>query len=391
MSVWREDIKKHLATIDWFLVVTVFVTMVYGFLLIKSATNAESGQTKMLVTHIVASILGIICAAVLSKSDYDHITKYSRYLYIAGVVVLALTLLIGSGDEVGNRSWIRVPIPGLGTVGIQPSEIVKIAFILTIANLLNKAKAKETINSPKTILILVLHFAVIFGLILAAGDLGNNLMYGFIFLAMCFASGMSLWYFLAGIFVIVATSPLWWKLLEGYRMDRILVGFNPMLDPDGYGYQPLLSRRAIGSGGLFGAGYQNGYITQKSAAQGGIPVQWTDFIYSAAGEEFGFIGAMLVLLLLTMIIARIFIISRKARNDIGSLICVGVMSMFIIQTLENIGMCLAMLPVIGITLPFFSYGGSSILSSLLGIGVVLSVNSRKNIYYFTRDENIDKF
>jgi rod shape determining protein RodA len=145
--------------------------------------------------------------------------------------------------------------------------------------------------------------------------------------------------------------------------------------------------RAIGSGGLFGAGYQKGYMTQR----GMVPKQWTDFIFSAAGEEFGFIGSLLVLILLTLIIVRLFYISRSARNTVGSLMCFGVMAIFISQTVENIGMCLGLLPVIGITLPFFSYGGSSILGSLLGIGVVLSVNSRKNIYYFTRDENLDKF
>ena len=148
-----------------------------------------------------------------------------------------------------------------------------------------------------------------------------------------------------------------------------------------------MSQRAIGSGGLFGTGYRQGYYTQR----GIIPKQWTDFIYSAAGEEFGFIGAILVLVLLTLIIARIFIISRKARNTPGSLICVGVMAIFIAQTVENIGMCLGLLPVIGITLPFFSYGGSSILSSLLGIGIVLSVKCRTNIYYFTRDEKLDEY
>ncbi|MCL1858680.1 MAG: FtsW/RodA/SpoVE family cell cycle protein [Oscillospiraceae bacterium] len=388
MNVLANDIKKHLATIDWFLVITVFLAMVYGFILIKSATNVvpylnpPQNQLRMIIVHVTAAIIGIAGMFILSKLDYGQLVKYSRYLYIFGVLLLVFTLIFGVGDEVGNRSWLYIPgIP----VGIQPSEFVKIAFILILANLLDKFK--ENLNHIKIILLVILPFAIIFGLILAAGDLGNNLVYAFIFVAMCFAAGVSLWYFLAGIFIFVASSPIWWNLMPYYRQMRIIAGFDPSVDPDEFGFQALRSMRAIGSGGLYGAGYQKGYMTQR----GLVPKQWTDFIYSAAGEEFGFIGAMLVLILLTVIIARIFIISRKARNTSGSLICVGVMSIFIGQTVENVGMCLGKLPVIGITLPFFSYGGSSILSSLLAIGLVLSVNSRKNIYYFTRDENLDRF
>jgi rod shape determining protein RodA len=385
MNTWTNDIKKHLALIDWFLVITVLLAMAYGFVLINSATNAIPGQTTMLVTHAAAIVLGIICMFMLSKSDYNHILRYAKYLYIFSAAALIITLAVGVGDEVGNRSWIRVPVPGWGTVGFQPSEIIKIVFILTLAKHLDTIK--EDINNPKNILLLLAHFLIFFALILTAGDLGNNLIYACVFMAMCFAAGMSAWYFLAGAFILTASSPLLWNLMPDYRQDRILAGFTPEIDPLGYGYQALMSQRAIGTGGLFGTGYQQGFYTQNAL----IPKQWTDFIYSAAGEEFGFVGALLVIILLTLIIVRIYLISRTARNTSGSLICVGVMAIFIAQTVENIGMCLAMLPVIGITLPFFSYGGSSILSSCLGIGIVLSVNCRKNIFYFTRDESLDKF
>ena len=386
MSVWANDVKKHLATIDWVLVITVLLSTAYGFILIISATNVKGGsaQFRILVVQIAAAVIGIVCMFILSKSDYNHIGKYWKYLYAFGVVILIITFVFGKGDETGNRAWIRVPVGGI-TVGIQPSEIVKITFILTFSRHLDSIK--ENINKPKNILLLGLHFLVIFFLVMIEGDLGTALVYIVIFLAMCFAAGVSLWYFLGGIFIMVASSPLLWTLMGEYQRKRILVGFNPELDPLDKGFQALVSRRAIGSGGLFGAGWGKGYYTQRDI----IPEQWTDFIYSAAGEEFGFIGAVLILVLLTVIIARIFIVSRKSRNTVGSLICVGVMAIFISHTVENVGMCLGMLPVIGIPLPFFSYGGSSILSSLLGIGIVLSVNSRKNIYYFTRDENLDKF
>ena len=385
--MWLDDLKKHLSSIDWILVMTVFLAMAYGFALIKSATNPIGGQRTMLLTHAAAIILGIVCMFILSKSDYNHIIKYAKYLYILSIAAMLLTLAFGVGDEsgVGNKNWIRFPLPGGNTIGIQPSELVKIAFILTLAKHLDAVK--ENINHPKNILFLFMHFGGITGLVLFQGDLGSALVFVFIFIAMLFASGVNLWYFLAGIFVLIASSPLLWNFLREDQRRRILVGFNPELDPLDKGFQVLTSQKAIGSGGLFGAGYQKGYYTQRTT----IPKQWTDFIYSAAGEEFGFIGSILVLILLTLIITRIFVIARNARNTPGSLICVGVMAIFISQTIENIGMCLGLLPVIGITLPFFSYGGSSVLGSLLGIGVVLSVKCRTNIFYFTRDESLDKF
>ena len=381
MGVWAKDMKKHLATVDWILVAAVVISSVYGYVLIMSATNSlGAAQSRNLLVHVVAAALGFVLMVVLSKSDYDHMIKYSRYLYIAGVVLLIVTYVFGSGDETGNRSWIRIRI-GDTTIGGQPSEIVKITFIMTFARHLDRVK--DEINHPKNILLLGLHFAAIFGLILLQGDLGTALVFLFVFLAMCFAAGVSVWYFLAALFLAVAASPLLWTLMTEKQRQRILVGFNPELDPRGVGHQPLMSRRAIGSGGLFGAGYQKGHYTQN----GIIPKQWTDFIFSAAGEEFGFVGALLVIVLLAVIIVRIFLVSRRAHNNAGSLICVGIMAVFVVHAVENIGMCLGLLPVIGIPLPFFSYGGSSILSSLMGIGVVLSVNSRRNIYYFTRDEN----
>jgi len=331
-----------------------------------------------LIVQATAIAIGIVGMFILSKADYMHVLKYYKYMYLFSVTLLVAVLLFGVGDEVGNRSWFR-----FGPVGIQPSEFVKLAFIVVIANHLDKNRHR--INHPKNILQLLLYFGVLFGLILYAGDLGNNLIYGFIFLCMCFAAGMSLWYFLGGAFVLAASAPILWDLLAGYRQMRIRIGIDPTLDPEGWGYQVLMSMRAISSGGLLGHGYQQGPITQRMGNRH-IPEQWTDFIFSAIGEEFGFVGAILALLILVLIIVRILIIARNARTNAGSLICVGVMSMIIAQSVVNIGMTLGVLPVIGVTLPFFSYGGSSIISSLWAVGMVLSVRSRTNIYYFTRDE-----
>ena len=384
MEMMFRHIKKHLRTIDWFLVICVCVALAFGFIAVRSATNVfprlnpPRSQTRILAVQAAAIVIGIVGMFILSKMDYMHVLKYCKYLYIFSVVLLVAVLFFGVGDEVGNRSWFR-----FGPVGFQPSEFVKLAFIVVIANHLDKNR--DSINHPKNILQLLVYFGILFGLILYAGDLGNNLIYGFVFLAMCFAAGMSLWYFLGGAFILAALSPILWGLLADYRRYRIIVGIDPTLDPEGWGYQVIMSMRAIGSGGLLGHGYQQGPITQRMGGRF-IPEQWTDFIFAGIGEEFGFVGAILALLILVLIVVRILVISRNARSNVGSLICVGVMSMIIAQSIVNLGMTLGVLPVIGVTLPFFSYGGSSIISSLWGIGMVLSVRSRTNIYYFTRDE-----
>ena len=387
MEMLFRDIKKHLATIDWFLVICVCAALGFGLLAVRSATNFFylrpdlGNQARALTVQVTAIVIGLIAMVILSKSDYMHILKYWKPLYIISVILLAGLHIFGVGGEagVGNRSWYR-----FAGVGIQPSEFVKIVFIMTLANQLDKNQ--ENINGVKNIIMLCLYLLIPFGLILSVGDLGNGMIYTFIFLTMCFAAGISLWYFLGGAFIMAALSPLLWNwelIMPEYRQRRVLEGFDPAIPP---GWQVQQSIRAIGSGGLLGQGYEQGILTQR----GMVPAQWTDFIFSTIGEEFGFVGAISVLIILTLIIVRIFIAARRARNNLGSLICMGIMAMFIAQTVINIGMCLGMLPVIGVTLPFFSYGGSSVLSLLLSIGIVLSVNSRKNMYYFTREDNLDK-
>lgn len=380
MSIFKEDIKKRVLSVDWFLVFVVLLASVYGMILISSATNPFH-TNRYIYMQIFSVGAGAILMLILSFLDYDHWIKYAKFLYAVAVFLLVMTLIFGTGEEeTGNKNWIRIP----GTpIGGQPSELVKILFILTFSRHLDLIK--EKINKPKNVLMLFLHAAVIIGLIVLEKDIGTALVFLFICICMCFSAGLSLWYFIGAAFLAVVSSPLLWRFLSAKQQQRIIVGFNPNLDPSDVGYQVLQSKFAIGSGGLLGAGYKQGYMTQN----GLVPRQWTDFIFSAAGEEFGFIGLVILMLLLSVIFVRIYIISRKARNDAGTYICIGIFAMFIIQTVENIGMCLGLLPVIGITLPFFSYGGSSVLSSWIAIGVVLSVNSRRKIYYFTRDEKLN--
>ena len=226
---------------------------------------------------------------------------------------------------------------------------------------------------------LVLHAGLIVGLVLLSKDLGVALVYMGIIAFMLFASGLSLWYFLVVIVAVVAIFPWVWPHLALYQRERILVGFDPMLDPLDKGYQPLLSKQAISSGSFFGQGLFGGEIYKE------LPAAHTDFIFAVIGEKLGFVGVTIAIVTMCVLVVRIIVIARKSRKDTGSYVCMGVAAALIIQTAENIGMCMAMLPVVGITLPFLSYGGSSTLALYIMMGVVQSVQSHRIKYFFERE------
>jgi len=196
---------------------------------------------------------------------------------------------------------------------------------------------------------------------------------------MLFCGGLSMWYFVGAIALVVILSPILWNMMEEYQRNRIIYGFAPELDPQYAGYQPLLSRSAISAGGFLGAGMFGGSVFVN------LPQKESDFIFAVICEKFGFIGGALYIILMTVMVIRLIILARRARKDYGALICMGVCALFVAQTLENIGMCLAMLPVVGITLPFCSYGGSSMLAVYIYLGFVMSISSHNKKYYFERE------
>jgi rod shape determining protein RodA len=235
------------------------------------------------------------------------------------------------------------------------------------------------------VLALCLHFGVICGLVLLQGDLGSALVFVFVFLCMMFAAGVRLRYFAIGAGAVLCVSPFLWDRLSYYQQQRILVGFRPESDPQGFGYQILRAKEAIANGGMFGMGYMNGTLSQNPAASA-LPKRHTDIIFAVLAEELGFVGVLFWLLLYTLLVVCILRNAVRARGNMGSYLCVGVAAVFIFQALENIGMCLGMLPVIGLTLPFLSYGGSSMLSSFLLIGIVQSVYIHRVKYYSERGD-----
>lgn len=326
------------------------------------------GMSKLYM-QVFIFVVGILITLIVAYVDFRALVdKLWMWMLAGSALLLILTLFFGSSGvnlETSNKSWLEIPFLG---VMIQPSEFVKFTFICTFAK--HVFTVQERINHPLTLLGLLLHAALIVGLILASGDLGVALVYIFIIAVMLFCAGLHPLYFLVAAILCVLCFPFLWELLEPYQQKRILVGFNPELDPLGKGLQPLRSRAAIAAGGLLGGGVYGGYLYEDLAAS------HTDFIFATVCEKFGFLGGAAVLIIFIVMVVRIFMIAHAAsRSDYGGLISVGVGAMLIFQILLNIGMCFAMLPVIGLTLPFLSCGGSSMLATFMMLGLLHNVYS----------------
>ncbi len=319
----------------------------------------------------MAILLGIMIFVAMTVIDVDILADKWIFLCVFNVILLGLLLIFGQESETGNAGWIRF----LG-IGIQPSEIVKIVYIILMAKQITYLREYKDLNAVVSVAQLLVHFVAIFGLLLVTSqDLGSALVYFFIFLVMLYVGGLKLHWFAIGFACIAAAIPvIWSNFLYDYQKYRIMAPYVPSIDPTGYGYSwhANQSKLALASGRLMGTGLGEGTQSQSSA----IFAKHSDFIFAVVGEELGMIGCCAVILLLVFIIARCIVIGMRSRNSLSMLVCFGVASMLIFQTFANIGMCIGIAPVIGITLPFFSYGGSSIVAMFAATGLVSGVKYR---------------
>ncbi|HQA65166.1 MAG TPA: rod shape-determining protein RodA [Bacillota bacterium] len=363
--------RKLLKNIDLGIVISTILLIVYGMVAISSATHIRSGgSVGTLKVQIIAFILGIIGVIVILLIDYKTFGDNYVLIYIINVFLLALVLIIGFSTK-GTKGWID-----LGPVNMQPSEIVKIGYILTFAKYLEKKKGN--LNRIIDVLPAMLHLVLIVGLIMLQPDAGTALVFIFISIFMLFAAGIS-YKIIAGAFgAFLISLPVMWKLLKPYQQSRILVFLNPELDPMDKGYHVIQSKTAIGSGQLWGKGLFEG--TQNNL--GFVLERHTDFIFSVIGEELGLIGALVLMMLFLWLLLRCIHIAKVSKDDYGMLICVGIISMFLFHILENIGMTIGLMPVTGIPLPFISYGGSSLLTNMAAVGLVLNVGMRRQVIRF---------
>ena len=344
------------------LFITALLLSVVGILAVNTATAVSATHRRYVLTQILAVAIGIAVVFILSKVRYDFLGQFSLPIILVSFVLLMFTALFGSYIG-GNTNWIRI-----GSFMMQPSEFTKAAFVLTFST--HVANVKDSVNKIKTLALLILHFAAYFVPILLQGDYGSALIYIAAFLVILFLAGLHYRYLVIGGVLAVASAPILWNfVLKDYHKKRILFSLNPELDPQHFGYQPLISRIAIGSGELTGMGYGQGVQSQNQL----LPAGRTDFIFSVIGEETGFIGNMVVFGLLILLVVMFARARRRAKDDAGALICCGFAAMFAFQSLINIGMCIGISPVIGVTLPFVSAGGSSVIASFLAVGMTESV------------------
>lgn len=354
---------KRTDYIFWFLTIAASL---YGFALINSVSRSSDSEKGFLATQILAVALGYICAIIISLMDYNVVCRLWYIFAILGVLALVYTYFFGiqiAGTD--DKAWIRI-----GGRTFQTSELVKIFFIVTFSKHLAVLKERNKLKTFWGVMTLCLHALVPIGLIHLMGDDGTALVFGFMFLIMTFVAGVQLRYYLALFLCAGVSIPILWNsvLNEDQKM-RFWTLFNLESDPNGFGYQQLQGKISIASGEMYGRGYFEG---PRVAAES-VPYQENDFIFTVAGEELGFIGCIVLLGLLLLLMLRCVMNAFSAKDDLGKFLCFGFFSMVAVQTIINVGMCLGLIPVIGITLPFFSSGGSSVACLYLGVGIVESV------------------
>ena len=367
---------------DFVLLFPCILLSAYGILMVYSATLYKKPDGEFMhrdaLVMLIAVLVGILVSLMISIVDYEFIIRL--WPIIAAVSIVLMLMLLKWGISPNGRddaaSWLN--IPGLNIM-VQPSEILKIAFILTFSMHLDMLH--DRINEWKSILLLFIHAAIPTALVtVVSGDLGSALVFVAIFVGLMFMSGVYLRYFAAaGAFIIAAAPILWMYFFSDFQKNRFLAVYNPgALEESTYEkviYQQKQGIQAIGSGGLTGRGLFKGLYTQN----GFVPESRNDMVFTVVCEELGFFGAILMLGLLAFVIVRMLVVASRTRDNVSKLLCWGCAIMIAGQVFINIGMCLKLLPVIGITLPFMSAGGSSTLCVYMAVGLVLSV------YRFNKD------
>lgn len=370
MRQFIHEVRNFFRKGDLILLSLCLVLTAFGIMVIASATNVENSPRYILV-QIAGTVLGVISYIAISSIDTEALSERRSGLVIVNTVLLLLLIPFGV-EHGGNRSWLDFPfLP----VEIQPAEIIKVTFILIMASVM--ASHQNRPSAITSVLHVAFHmiFVVLLNMALSS-DAGVSLIFVFIFIGMAFAGGISMGWFLFGSGLVVAVFPVIWNVIMNQEQrDRILALIDPSIDPQGLDelWQFTLSKRSLTGGGFFGQGLFQGTRTQT---EGALFAQHTDFIFAAIGEELGFLGCSFVLVMLFLIIARCIQVGISSPDYIRRLVCFGAASGLLFQVIVNVGMCLGVMPVIGLTLPFVSYGGSSIVSLYAMLGLVSGVHAR---------------
>ena len=367
----KKYVKMFFQRADIFLLVLCLICAVISVVAVDHTTKWMASQgvqyifpTKMVMVQIFSVFLGVGAFVLLTIIDPEILGEQWKWLVLMIVLLLIALFIFGEDDGTGNKSWIRF----LG-IGIQPSEIIKILYIIISAYQMTRLRQKGDINSFFAVVQMVAVFGAVFlAIMVVSSDLGNAVILLAIFRVMFFAVGVKLYWFAIGGAAVAVVIPLAWNyVLKDYQKQRLLVPYNENIDPDGWGisWQTTQSKLTLASGRLTGveAGHRETVFTGKH----------TDFIFSSIGEMWGMIGCLIVLTLLIILIVHVFRIGFKAGRTYDMLLCIGIGAAIAFQTFINIGMCIGITPVIGIALPFFSYGGSSMVTLLGAMGIISGV------------------
>lgn len=364
--------KRRLYHLDWYLILNGLTILAVGMInLISASTSVESGPYTLLIKQMFALIAGVGIIILILSYDYRRIAGYSPHFYAATLLFIVIVLIIGTIAG-GAKRWIT-----LAGVAFQPSEFMKPVIVLLLAHVLIQRKRENEPLNLKDVFTPLACVLVPCLLILQQPDLGTAVVILLSSLLMLWFVGLTKSAYVVFSLVGLPVGPLLWKyLMKPYQKMRILSLFNPEADPTGYGYHAIQAKIAVGSGGFLGMGYLKG--TQHRLHF--IPEQHTDFIFAVFGEEWGLVGSVVLLLLFASFVYRCLKISKSASDSLGSTITFGIASIIFVQFTINILMAINLAPIVGIPLPFMSYGGSSLISTLIGVGFLLNVNMRRYMF-----------
>ena len=370
MDVFKT-VTHYIKNTDLYLAILALLCSMYGMVLIYSATlnpsSSLDGSTRNLLIQGAAVVLGLGAFVIMSLIDLETMSGWWK-IFVLVNIGLQMLLFTPLGVEVnGQRAWLNLSVTNL-----QPGELGKLIFIFTLAA--HISEIKEHISEWRGLFVIALHTLIMMGaVVVTSGDTGMAIQYFMIALIMLFAAGLSLKWLAIGAGLGVVSIPILWNfVLQGYQITRILVLFDPSIDLDA-SRQATYGKIAIGSGQVSGQGLTHGTMTQMQL----VPENHTDYIFSVAGEELGLIGCLLIIGLLTLLIMRLFYVSYRASTMFSALLAVGVGGMFLFQVFMNIFMNVGLLPVMGLTLPFFSYGGTSVLTMYAALGIAAGVRMRE--------------
>ena len=360
MSLYGNPLIRFCSRLHWGVIILVVILCLIGLLMQYSA--AGGSLTPWAQSQFLRFVPGLALMLIIAAVPIRWLLQYAPLAYGCGVLLLVIVEVAGH-IGMGAQRWISI-----GGINLQPSEFMKLAVILMLARHFDKRSLYEK-PWPQYLIVPLILVAIPAALILKQPNLGTATIICAISAIILFAAGLRWVYVVAVGGVIAAAAPIAWQFLHDYQKQRVLTFLNPESDPLGAGYNIIQSIIAIGSGGLTGRGFLKGSQGQLDF----LPEKQTDFIFTMLAEEFGFIGAFGTLMLYSLLLAMMLGIAVRSRNRFGALVCIGVAAMLFLHLFINIGMSMGLLPVVGVPLPFLSYGGTMMLASLMACGLVLNV------------------